>query len=542
MAQIKFKADIDVAEFPLSPSFTPRTVISDAPDGSSPYTRPPISHPQILYAQDVIPTRVGYKSLGYKSLVSAVAGQSNFAQVFTVSDQAQNKALIGITLDSRIFILTSALPTWVDVTPALWGGGNKVTYGIQNGNTYLLLYKFGCYLVNITGVSLIAQVLTGISVANILGMSSAVNYILLWDASGTIYWDGTTPLTFTPSTVTGAGSAIPADLAGLIVIIVSLNNGFAIYTTQNIVLCSYSNNSQFPWIMRNASGSSGVQSPDKVSIGHDLGYHIAATFAGILQVTSQGATTIVPELTDFLVARIYDTYNFATNLVDTTYLDADLIYRVTVVGARFAIFSYGIAGSAGTQDIYTDAFIYDTILKKWGKLHINHTCIFELDLNMEGIIAPYNQASEIGHSYASASPQTYTSTSVTLNSPPAVGRIIGILVADGTVSLAFPSYGGLSENAVLWLGKFQATRDYNLVLEELTVEEIATINSAFSILTIPSLNGRDLGTPLVPAVLEQGLKMRRYGMRSEAQNHIIALLGSFNLTSLEITATLGGRR
>lgn len=542
MAQIKFKADIDVAEFPFSPSFTPRTVVSDAPDGSSPYNRPPISHPQILYAQDVMPTRVGYKSVGYKNLVPAVAGQSNFAQIFTASDPAQNKALIGITLDSKIFMLTSALPTWVDVTPAAWAGGDKVTYGIQNGNTYLLLYKFGCYKVNITGVSLTVQVLTGITVANILGMSSAVNYILLWDASGTIYWDGTTPLTFTPSTITGAGSVIPADLAGLIVIVVSLNNGFAIYSTQNIVLCSYSNNSQFPWIMRNASGSSGVSSYDQVSLGHDLGYHIAATFAGILQVTPQGCTTIVPELTDFLAARVYDTYNFATNLVDTTYLSADLIYRVTVVGARFAIFSCGIAGTPGTQDTYTDALIYDTILKKWGKLKVSHTCVFELDVNMEGIIAPYNQASEIGATYAAASPQTYNSTNVSLNNPPAVGRIIGILAADGTTSLAFPDYSGFNENAVLWMGKFQATRDYNLVLEELMVEEIAVANSAFSILTIPSLNGRDLGTPLVPVVLEQGLKLRRYGMRTEAQNHIIALLGSFNLTSLEITATLGGRR
>jgi len=545
MPQIKFLSDLNVAEYPLLTKWMPRTVVQDAPDGSTLYNRPPISHPQVMYLQDVLPTKYGYKSVGYKQLVAApVTPNLNFAQEITAIDQSQNKALIGVALNSKIYMLTAASPLWQDVTPASWAGGDAVTYGIVNGITYLYLANFGCYAVNITGVSLTATTLIGITAANILGMSAAVNYMLLWDASGTVYWDSTVnPLDFTPSIITGAGSEIPADLSGKIVVIVPLStSGFAIYTTQNIVLASFSNNTQFPWLMRNAAGSSGINHYSKVSLGQDLGFHVAATYAGILQVTQQGCTTIVPEAMDFLAARIYESYDFVNNVIVSTVLDTVLAYRITIVGARYTILSFGVTAIAGTQQIYTDALVYDTVLKRWGRISIDHTCIFEIDVNLEGVISPYTAASEVGQTYASASPQSYISANTNISNPPQVGRIIGCLGIDGTVSLASEDYSSYNQNSVMWLGKYQSTRDYNLVLEELLVEEITSDNTNFNLLTIPSYNGRDLSAPLTPVVIELGTKLRRYGMRTEAQNHIIVLLGSFSLSALQLTAQLGGRR
>jgi len=544
MAQIKFKADLDVAQYPLLFSAAPRTVVQDAPDGSSPYNRPPINHPQIMFAKDVLPTKWGYKSVGYKQLVpAATVANLSFTQEHNVTDPSQNKGLLGVTSDNHIYLLTAASPNWVDVTPVGWGGGDAVTHAIVNGQSYIYLGSYGCYLVNIATVALTVQALTGITAGAILGCTGAVNYLILWDAAGYVYWSSTTnPFDFVPSLITGAGREIPADLNGKIIICIPLNNGFAIYSTRNIVLASFSNNTQYPWIMRNANGSSGIDSYKKVSLGHDLGYHVAATFAGILQVTSQGCTTIVPEVADFLAANIYESYDSVNNAIIINNLPTPLAYRLTIIGARWTILSFGEAAATGVVQQFTDAFVYDSILKKWGKLSATHTCIFELNTNMEGVILPYNQASEIGQTYAAASPQTYNSTNITLNSPPQVGRIIGLLAADGTISVVTLDYNSINQNSVLWLGKFQATRDYNLVMEELLVEDVDSTNTNFSLLDIPSYNGRDLNTPVIPTVLEQGDQVRRYGLRSEAQNHIIALLGSFDLSTLLITATLGGRR
>lgn len=533
MAQIKFPVDINAAEFPLLYDWSGRTVLNEQEN----IPEAPLRQPQILYCEDVLPTQQGYKSVSYKNLIGAASPSNlNFSNVFTVSDQAQNKALIGVTFDSHIYILTNALPTWVDVTPVGWAGGDKVTYGNANGVWYLYLYKFGCYAVNITTASLTATALTAITAANILGMSSAVDYLILWDANGTVYWSSTTnPLDFTPSIITGAGSQIPYDLAGLIVIIVPLNNGFVIYTSQNIVLASFSNNTQYPWIFRNANGGSGIADYRQVSVNHDLAFHVVNTFAGMLQVTPQGCTVIVPELSDFIAARLYESYDRVNNVLNDQVLTANVMTRVTCIAARWIVLSYGISS-------YTDALVYDMGLKRWGKCHVNHVCCYEIETNMEGVIQPYNAASEVGATYAAASPQTYNSTAVNIAQAPLAGRVFGFLQVDGTLMVAFADYNAISGNAVLLLGKLQATRNYFLELQEIEIETIPANNTGLTVLDIPSINGRDWLAPVTPTLLENGADIHRYVLRSVARNHVLAFLGSFNLTAVGITATLGSRR
>lgn len=534
MSQIKFKADITAAEFPMLYDWSARTVTQ--PQFGDGVRTDPVITPQILYCEDVLPTQQGYKSVSYKQLIGAASPANiNFSNIFTVSDPAQNKALIGVTLDSHIYILTAALPTWVDVTPVGWAGGDAVTTGNANGTYYLYLANKGCYAVNITGVALVATTLTGITAANILGMSSAVDYLLLWDTNGTVYWDGTTVLDFTPSLITGAGSAIPYDLNGKIITIVPLNNGYAVYSTANIVLASFSNNTQFPWIFRNATNSSGISNYKQVSFGHDLAFHVAITYAGILQVTPQGCTIVTPEVTDFLAAKTYESYDRSTDTIIKTDLAAVLNTRITVLGARWIVVSYGITG-------YTDAIVYDTGLKRWGKLHCNHTCVFEIETNMEGVIAAYNGAGEVGSTYASASPQTYNSTAVNISLPPNIGRIFGILATDGTVSLANLNYASIADTAILVLGKYQSVRDYLLSLIEIAVETIPVGNTGFVLKTISSINGRDLLPSVMPTLVEDGTNMQRYGCRVVGKNHLLVFMNSFNLTSVEITATLESRR
>lgn len=534
MAQIKFRADITTAAFPLLYDWAGRTVLQPTtPEGA-----PPVTTPQVLYAQDVLPTIQGYKSVSYKDLVPAASPvNTNFVQEYTVSDPAQNKALIGITKDSKIYILTNALPTWVDVTPIGWAGGDAVSVGNANGTYYLYLANKGCYAVGITTPGLTLTTLIGITAANILGIFSAVNYLLLWDAAGVIYWGGTTTATtldFTFSLITGAGSATPYDIMGRIVTVVSLNNGYVIYTNNNIILASFSNNTQFPWIWRNANNGSGIADKYQVSYSHDLAFHVANTFAGILQVTPQGCEVIVPEVTDFLAARVYESYDSVNNVIVKQALTANVVTRINVLGARYIVLSYGIT-------TLTDVIVYDSALKRWGRLSIPHTCCFEIETSMEGVIQPYNQASEIGATYAAASPQTYGSTTVSLGNPPLVGRIFGFLQASGTVRLAYLDYSSVADSGVLMLGKFQARRDYLLELEEIAVETIPT-GTNFTLLDLASINGKDLLPAISPIVVLSGAGIQLYKCRVVSKNHTLVFKGSFNLTTVDITATLGSRR
>lgn len=534
MTQIKFRADINAVEFPLLYEWASRTVIQNPADQG----QPPITTPQILYCQDVLPTQQGYKSVSYKDLIAAASPANiTFSNIFNVADAAQNKALIGVTLDSHIYMLTAASPNWVDVTPGGWAGGDAVTVGNANGSWYLYLANKGCYLINVTGVVLTLTALTSITAANIVGMSSSINYLLLYDAT-TVYWSSTiNPLDFTPSTITGAGSSVPFDELGKIITIKQLNNGFCVYTTSNAVLASYSNNAVFPWVFRNANNVAGIVSYKQVNQAAGLGFHIALTSAGITQITPQGGDVITPEITDFLAAKDIESFDQVNNLILDTDIDrtAPLNSAIAIIGARYIVVSYGITG-------YTDAIVYDLALKRYGKLHVNHVCCFEIKTYVEGVISPYNDPAEIGQTYAAASPQTYNSTAITLNNPPDVGRIFGFLQADGTVKLAYLNNLSSTDNAILVLGKYQATRSNLLELEEIDIELVPVENTGLQILVASSINGKDLLPAQSATLIERGIDINRYAIRAVGKNHQIIFKGSFDLTMCEITATLGSRR
>ncbi len=532
MAQIKSRLDLNSATFPLLMDWAGRTVVQP----STPEAPAPLHTPQVLYCQDVLPTYQGYKSVSYKDLLAAASPANiNFSDILTVSDVAQNKALIGITSDSKIYMVTAANYVWTDVTPGGWTGGDAVTMGVANGTTYLYLYKKACYAVNIVGIALTVTALTGITAANIYGISSSVNYLILWDATN-VYWSSTVnPLDFVPSLITGAGTAIPTDLQGTIVVIQQLNNGYVIYTTVDIILSQYSNNTQYPWIWRAADNGGGISSKKQVAAAFDLGIHVAYTTAGLLQISMQGCEGILPEVSDFLSARIYESYNFTTDKVERQALTAKLLMHINVLASRYITISYGISG-------YTDVLVHDMLLKRWGKLHINHATAFEVETSTAPVPSPYNASSEIGQTYAAASPEPYNNAAAQFSTPPDPGRVFGILLVDGTIKIAFLNFESVTDNAVLLLGKYQAQRNYFLGIQEVDIETIQSSNTAgFGMRITSSIDGKTLLNPTTPMQTDSTEGLRTFKSRAEGKNHILHFLKSFNLTTVELTAILSSR-
>jgi len=208
---------------------------------------------------------------------------------------------------------------------------------------------------------------------------------------------------------------------------------------------------------------------------------------------------------------------------------------VNIIGARYVTLSYGITE-------YTDVLVYDTALKRWGKLHVVHASCFELDVNLEGTLSPYNEASELGQSYASASPEPYNATEVNLNDSPKLNRIFGLLKKDGSVEVAFLDFSSLNDTGVLMLGKYQLVRNALFELNEIAIESIPTDNLLFSMYVRSSINGKDALPVVRPTLVERGEDIRVYKCREMGKNHTLTFEHSFNITTVEITGVVTGRR
>ena len=113
--------------------------------------------------------------------------------------------------------------------------GARPTTAIVNGTTYVYFARVGCYYFDFSANQLVAQTLTGLTASSILGITSAVGYMIAWDQASVAWSSLVTPTDFTPSLVTGAGGGSVQGAKGAIVACVPHTTGFIVYTNQNAV-------------------------------------------------------------------------------------------------------------------------------------------------------------------------------------------------------------------------------------------------------------------------------------------------------------------
>lgn len=537
MPQIKFRADTKELDFPLLSTWAGRSVMKAVDDiGQHVIQESTVMYqPGVIYAQDVLPLTLGYKSVSYSQVVAA-STDLTFSFVYTVTDPSMNMAQVGVTTDSQIWMITGKNFSWTNVTPANWSGGDAVTTAEVGGSSYLYLAQFGCYRVDVSSETLVAVTLIGIAVSDILGITSAVNYLILWDTN-TIYWNSNiNPLDFTPSLITGAGSETPDYLKGGIILVLPLDTGMVIYSSLGIVNAAFSNNTQYPWVFTEIPNGAGISSKYQVSHSRNLGFHLALTYAGLLKITSSGgAQVIAPEVSDFLSALIYETYDFATNSVVQTALTAPLMTRVAVIASRYLVVSYGITS-------LTDCIVYDSALNRWGRLHVPHVQITEIETSTATAPIIQSYSYYLGTDYYQYTAQPYNFGSSSFNSAPPIGHVLGVVQSNGTILQAYLNYTSDTDAAVLVMGKFQLVRDNLIELQEVDVESIPSTSVSFGIQAQMSLDGLDLLPPTPMVEVVTGASMRTYKKRLIGMNYNLIFTGSFYLTTVVCTAVLGGRR
>jgi hypothetical protein len=538
MSQVIFRVNLQNQSFPLLSGLMGRSVVipnqdmteksktqSNVQDGNQ-Y----LATPQIMYAENVMPTAQGYKSTGFTIVVNPPIGApvSSMEYVFSVRDIEERKALIGFHYASgnlHVFILTAVTGVWTYITSIALSTFVSITAANADGIPYFCVAGKGIYTVDLVALTFTAATLTYpalTTAASFYAICSSNNYLLLADKY-TVYWSSATDSTdFTASLITGSGSGTPNDLAGDIITLSALNNGFVVYSSSNIILSSYSGNSQYPWIFRNANNGAGIYEADNVTTGTDLGTHYAWTSAGLLKITAQGCETIFPEITDYISSGMYETSNWVgTPLGYPVLVNRGTAGRVKIVyiGSRYLCISYS---DAVTPNEYIHSLVYDFALKRWGKFNITHVSVFEPDLNLVSPGVVTNAAAISKH------------TICVMNS---VGRIFYV---------DFASTNGTQASRLIF-GRFQLTRTSLLSLLQTEVEARLPGNTAGIGLTArSSLDGKDayLATKLTSKETSEteSFQVYTFPSRVTGKNHLLDVTGMFELVSVVVTCKNQGRR
>jgi hypothetical protein len=544
MAQLTLRANLSAANFPLCSDFSGRSVV--IPNQDQAYVTPSQFSgadtdkdrgiPQIYYCHNVMPVGQGFKSIAYRKVITGIpTTTTKFNKVIAVRDNTENRGYVGFTSDGLTFLYQLSTNTWKNVSiPGTWVGGN-VTTATASGVTYICYEKWGIYTVDLVAGVLTSASLSGITNANVVGMCAAANYLILHDGY-TVYWSSATnPTDFVPSLATGASSGVPTGIGGIITAITSLGTGFAVYTTVNIVLSSYSGNTRYPWIFREAPGGAGSKDIEGITNTGDDGTNYAWTSSGLLKITAQGCNPVFPEVTDFLSGRIFEDFVDATLSIESEYLLYDLKVKLSYASSRYLVISYG-------KQSLTHALVYDIALKRWGKLRVAHVDAFELTISSDGAGLTY--ANLAPKTYAQLAPTPYNELTKLVNTAASPKRTLAFLQADGSVQIALWDYGNYKAQAVIMLGKFQLTRSQVVTLEEFVVENVDLANSSnFTASVITSLDGKDQGLPLtIPPVSVIGSQTRTYRCRVTGVNHSLLFTGAFNLVSLVLAFSKHGRR
>lgn len=513
MAQTPYRGNLSSKVFPFLSSQFGQSVIIPGVDQvitaqySGEAAGADINVPQAYYMHNVVPTAQGYKSVGFRSIVPP--NKIKFDKIIPVRDPDMSRGWIATTASGQLFIYRAGDFAWSVLSSSAqgWNGG-EISVANANGTTYVCIANFGVYRLSVTNKTLTDVTFVGLQTSGIVAITSASGYMIVTDGV-TVYWSSTiSPEDFTPSLITGAGSGKPSDLEGLAVALVPTSNGFAVYSSVNVVVAIYSQNARFPWIFKGAANSKGIVGSKHIASSGEDGNTYAWTSAGMQRINAVGAVTIMGEVTDFLAGNEIEDFDSVTNTLSSHYTSAEIKVKLAFVGARYLVISYG-------ETEYTHALIYDTALKRWGKLKFTHVACFEVALNTDGVPTTSNSAT--------------------------AKNTLGLVTLTGEVVVCNFDDNAEADDSVIILGKFQLTRTRLITLDSVSLESIDE-DATVDVTVLSTLDGKNPLTPVRLTARNTNGKYRQYMARITGLNHSLVVKGKFFLNSFELAMHINGRR
>jgi hypothetical protein len=440
MALLDYRGNLSATSFPFLSELGSRSVIVPGQDQNFNRQVYPanagvdndIGIPQAFYMHNVLPMGFGYQSVGYELRVPNPLGPG---VVFSSVSLLRNTAGAGVDISpgmqagvNGIWVLGSTYdPThWVFVNH-YWDGSGDILWGIDltntlttahvSGVTYIYVANHGLFQWNFAAQRFETVAVTGINIFAVIGIAESNGYLIAYTPEA-IAWSSTLdPTDFVLSLATGAGGGKVENAKGPITGVSSTNTGIIIWTNLNAVAGTYTGNPRTPYAFIECTGAGGLESIEQFTYDNNSGNNYAWTTYGLQTVSARQADTIMADLTDYISGQVLEDFDITTGLFSTQHIAGKFLVKLVLISSRYLAISYGISS-------YTHIMVYDTELKRWGRLKIGHVDCFEY----------YDFGVSVG-----ANPK----------------KSIGILTQDGNTYTVDFDLRANWEDSVLILGKFQ---------------------------------------------------------------------------------------
>lgn len=505
---------------------------------------------QCLYMENVIPLSEGYRSAVLTQSIASL-GVSTMDQAIILRDDIENPTLY-VPGHGANFTYREGLATWItQPASAIWptapDAGSTydfatapVTSATVNGMTFICyarvrgatadysIHYWDAAAYSITeGYTKLANV--PFAAGTIDGIAASNGYLIMWSGLKVAWarYNISTNLfdfsRYADGAYTGNGVTVPEDVRGVITAISRLPGGFIVFTTRNAVSATYNAANEIsPWIFKEVANAGGVESEEQLSNITSLGTLYAYTTSGLQKLSLNSAESVYPAVSDFLTGRTIERYT-SGELVRMEY-NADLRSKLTVVGNRYLVISYG----SPYQSQYEYAIVIDLFLHRFGKLKVTHVDAFEFSSRSDIYGATYGDLSIVSYTDMTATP--YAEGVVYGKEVTYAPHLLSFLQTDGTVLIANWSYDArpASDAGVLIIGRVQLTRARNTQLMRIELEgpEAATVR------IVPSYDGFTLAAPITATPVVTAPNYLIVGTLLDCKNFNIEITGTFALTSL----------
>lgn len=369
------------------------------------------------------------------------------------------------------------------------------------------------------------------------GISSSNGYLIVYSQL-TVAWaafDGASFdfLEFANGEATGSGYQIPEDVLGNIRAAIPLSGGFALFTDRNAIAATYhAQNLAAPWVFREISDAGGLESYEQATVEGTLGKIYAYTTAGFQSISLNSAEAVFPEASDFITGRKIERYEYDVHNISGGGTTLDMYVKVTNVGNRFIVISYGTF-----PNVYSYALVFDRFLERWGKLRYTHRdCFYYAYGTVE---APLTYAALPDTPYDSPDLGTYAETLGQSNLFTAAPHGLAFLEPTGRIVLANWSHEARGERdpAVIIIGRVQLTRTSHTQLNRIELEGL----TAGDVYVQPSYDGRNLQPAEATVDCGSSSDYGYKGCMIDCKNFNLVVEGTFQLSTVIFEALPTGK-
>lgn len=508
MAEYKFTAALNPAEVPPVTRFQPRSIMmgqldnrlkSPSSNNTTNLENNPADLPQIVFMQNVMPSSDGINSVNFQTLTPDTADLT-YDNVFTLRDATENRWFFSPAQGENA-VSTDIVSGWTT-----FGSGaiplpitEPFSMAYVNGVTYicyahtLLWHWDGAVFVDDSAA------LTHIAVADIKCIFGSGNYLLAVTDDNVVHWSSLTdPVDFVPNTATGAGEQTPVDIRGAIFYGSPMSGGFILHCQENAVAGVYTNNAAAPWIFREVKGSDGLDSGDSQRITKEVGAGFIYMYnnSGLQQMNLREAENIHASVNDFLASRVIESFDPVTLMLSIAKSASALSVKLSYLCNRYLCISYST-----TSGLYTTALIYDSLLKRWGKLYEDHVDIFSIGIEPNSLC---------------------------------------MLRRTGQVKRIVLDRREFQADAVVILGRYQINRTFQICCQQIELE-LLDDSEDVEVFVATNYNGTTVGA-IVPMIEnENSDNYRCFQQQVEGENLSFIIRGTFTMPTALITATRGAR-